>query len=108
MAKLTAYEIYKKAQKENLTHEQYKQLLLDNGIIIKKVSEGKNDDTEQGALPIFDVSGSTSIYKYGIPTLINNTDEDPCDKCKYIAFSKQHKKICAFCERNLALNQYYR
>lgn len=54
------------------------------------------------------VSGSTSIYKYGTPTLINSTDEDPCDKCKYVAFSKQHRKICAFCERNLALNQYYR
>jgi hypothetical protein len=56
MAKLTAYEIYKKAQKENLTHDQYKQLLLDNGIIIKKVSEGKTDNTEQSALPIFNVS----------------------------------------------------
>lgn len=54
------------------------------------------------------VSSSTSIYKYGIPTLIDNTNEDPCDKCKYVAFSKQHRKICSFCERNLALNQYYR
>jgi len=53
------------------------------------------------------VSGSTSIYKYGTPTLTEN-DEDPCDRCKYVVFSKQHKKICAFCERNLALNQYYR
>jgi hypothetical protein len=34
--KLTAYEIFKKVRKENLTKEQYKQLLIDNGIIIKK------------------------------------------------------------------------
>ena len=67
MAKLTAYEIYKKAQKENLNHEQYKQLLLDNGIIIKEPREGETDDTEQGALPIFDVSDTAcpGYYSYG-------------------------------------------
>lgn len=66
MAKLTAYEIYKKAQKENLTHEQYKQLLLDNGVIIKEPREGKTDDTEQGALPIFDVSDTACPICHGL------------------------------------------
>lgn len=72
MVKLTAYEIFEKAKKENITHEQYKQLLLDNGIIIKKVSDGKTDDTEQGALHIFDISDTacplchgTGYYTYG-------------------------------------------
>lgn len=59
MAKLTAYEIYKKAQKENLTHEQYKQLLLDNGIIIKKASDGETVDTGENNALLPDVSGST-------------------------------------------------
>ena len=52
------------------------------------------------------VSGSTSIYKYGTPTLLENTDEDPCDKCKYEI--GVNKKICSFCMKKLALNQYYR
>jgi hypothetical protein len=52
------------------------------------------------------VSGSTSIYKYGTPTLIDNTDEDPCDACKYEI--GENKKICSFCMKHLALNQYYR
>ena len=34
MGNLTVYEIYKKAKKEKLTKEQYKQLLIDNNIII--------------------------------------------------------------------------
>jgi hypothetical protein len=34
MEKLTAHQIWKKVQKENLTKEQYKQLLIDNGNII--------------------------------------------------------------------------
>lgn len=52
------------------------------------------------------VSGSTSIYKYGTPALLENTDEDPCDKCKYEI--GENKKICSFCMKRLALNQYYR
>jgi hypothetical protein len=36
--RLSAYEVYKKALKENLTREQCKQFLLDNGIIKKKVT----------------------------------------------------------------------
>jgi len=58
------------------------------------------------ALRIHDVSGSTSIYKYGTPTLLENTDKDPCDKCKYEI--GENKKICSFCMKKLALNQYYR
>lgn len=33
---LTAHEIWRKKQSENLTDEQFKQLLIDNGIIVKK------------------------------------------------------------------------
>lgn len=36
MERLTAYECWKKKEKEKLTDDQYKQLLLDNHIIVKK------------------------------------------------------------------------
>ena len=36
MKKLTAYDCYVKLVDEKLTQEEYKQLLLDNGIILKK------------------------------------------------------------------------
>jgi hypothetical protein len=54
MAKLTAYEIYKKAQKESLTDEQYKQLLIDNDIIIKKVNQS-----------VCSICHGTGYYFYG-------------------------------------------
>lgn len=50
------------------------------------------------------ISSSSSIYKYGIPTVLE-TDGNPCDHCKY---NNQKGNICGFCEKNLALNQYYR
>lgn len=37
MKKLTAYEAWKKKKKENLTDEEFKSLLFENGIIQKKV-----------------------------------------------------------------------
>jgi len=33
---LTAYQIYKMAQKKELSDAEYKQLLISNGIIVKK------------------------------------------------------------------------
>src|SRR5680860_996394 len=36
MEKLTAYQIWKKKHNENLSNEQYKQLLIENGVVILK------------------------------------------------------------------------
>jgi len=46
--KLSAYQIYIKVHKENLTKEQCKQLLIDNGIIVpKSKSTGKEADKNE-------------------------------------------------------------
>ena len=37
--RLSAHECYKKARKDNLTHAEYKELLIENGIITKKVEK---------------------------------------------------------------------
>lgn len=41
MEKLTSYQIWKKKQNENLSDEQYKQLLIENGVVILKPKPSK-------------------------------------------------------------------
>ena len=40
---LTARDCYKKKVKENLTDAQFKQLLVDNGIIVKKIRKPSDE-----------------------------------------------------------------
>lgn len=41
MEKLTAHQIWKKKHDENLSNEQYKQLLIENGVVILKSKPSK-------------------------------------------------------------------
>jgi len=84
MAKLTAYEIYKKAQKDNLAYEQYKQLLLDNGIIIKK---GNGAESENGKLPI--------------PHVVGQSEQLVCDCGNKLTDKELYFGKCLQCDKNM-------
>ena len=43
MKKITAFELYRKAKKDKLLSEEFKKLLIDNGVIVKKQEFNLND-----------------------------------------------------------------
>lgn len=74
MGSLTAHQIYKKYIAENLSPEQYKQLLLENGILVKKVSNQKNKLKKMNILSYKDVENYLQNRQVYFKKEIANSD----------------------------------